>query len=499
MKVAERAMRVRQSLIVLLAIAQFGAIAGSLLAKPKKSATPAGEQPIRIWRAVFVDAKTKKPLPDIVVDANVSFSNKRGQQGVTLTSSEAGDVKIPLRKGECTFLNVRGPGWCYVSGWPAVGELPADWYENEPPPAAEPEKPVTVELYPGTDVKGRLLRPDGRPAVRVSLSAGVYCNQSPWVSDEYIRNLPTYNVSDWPNWHAATTTEEDGSFSITVPPRDVRGWIRLGTIQGDFQAIDTSWIEKSDKTHALVQFAPFEVEVNGYKSGRQVDESSGVVELGDLRLSKGIVLRGRVVDAEGRPMSDVMLFTSSPHGPYAGRKAVSKSDGSFEFMPMNAGTIDLSPDAHERDDKGKRNSRDVAAVFIDQRIKLSEDVNPREIIVRALPHVELAFEWEDRRAKKGPVSYYGCFTLTGDVTRSDGSKEWWRGETEKITRGGKELLVVKVPEAVARLTIGLHPDERVTPTYSDDTVQNRSGEIELHDIKRKTRRVIYADDPQLKQ
>jgi hypothetical protein len=106
------------------------------------------------------------------------------------------------------------------------------------------------------------------------------------------------------------------------------------------------------------------------------------------------------------------------------------------------------------------------------------------------------FEWVDRRAKKGPVSYYGCFTLTGDVTRPDGSKGWWRGETEKVTRGGKELLVVKVPEAVAGLTIGLHPDERVTPSYSDDLVQSEAGQIKLDDIKRKMRRVIYADDPQ---
>src|SRR3954451_10492405 len=265
MKVAERTMRVRHSFIVLLAAAHLGAIVSSLLAKPKESVPFGGEQPIRIWRAVFVDAKTKKPLPDILVDANVSFSNKKGQQSITLVSGEAGEVKIALRKGECTFLNVRGPGWCYVSGWPVVGELPAEWYEKKPPPPIDPEKPVTVELYRGTDVKGRLLLPDGRPAARVSLSAGVHCNQEPWVSEEYIRNIMQnrFSVSEWPNWHASTTTEEDGTFSITVPPQEVRSWIRLGTIQGDWQAIDTSQVEKSDKGHALVRFAPFELEING--------------------------------------------------------------------------------------------------------------------------------------------------------------------------------------------------------------------------------------------
>jgi hypothetical protein len=492
-------MRACESLIVLLATAAFAVIASALFAKPAESPTAGGERPIRIWRAVFVDAKTKKPLPDILVDANVSFANKKGQQSITLVSGESGEVKIPLRKGECTFLNVRGPGWCYVSGWPVVGELPAEWYGKKPPPAADPETPVTVELYPGTDVKGRLLRPDGRPAGRVSLSAGVYCNQSPWVSEEYIQNLPTYSVSEWPNWHAATTTEDDGTFSITVPPRKVRGWIRLGTIQGDFQAIDTSWIEKSDKGHALVQFAPFEVEVNGHKSGRRIDESSGVVELGDLRLSKGIVLRGRVVDADGKAMPDVTLRTSSAHGPYAGRKTVSKSDGSFEFMPMNADTIDLSPDAHPHDVNGMAKSGDAAAIFIRQQIKLTEDVNPHEIVVRALPHVELVIEWIDRRAKAASLGFGGAFALSGKVPRPDGSKEWWSGETVRITREGKDLIVAKVPESVTGLTMGVHASEQLVPTYSDDKVQNRSGEIELHDIKRKTRRVIYTDDPQRKE
>jgi hypothetical protein len=85
------------------------------------------------------------------------------------------------------------------------------------------------------------------------------------------------------------------------------------------------------------------------------------------------------------------------------------------------------------------------------------------------------------------------------VPRPDGSKEWWSGETVRITREGKEVIVAKVPESVTELTMGVHASEQLVPTYSDDTVQNRSGEIELHDIKRKTRRVIYTDDPQRKE
>jgi hypothetical protein len=237
------------------------------------------------------------------------------------------------------------------------------------------------------------------------------------------------------------------------------------------------------------------LEINGRKSARHVDESTGVMDLGDLKLSKGLVLRGRVVDADGKPMSDVTLFTSGAHGPYAGRKTVSKADGSFEFRPMNPGAIELSPDAHYRDEKGFQKSRDVRAIFLRQKVDLREDANPLDLTIRALPYVELAFDWVDRRAKKGSVAYYGGFTVSGEILEADGKKAYWSGDTVLVDRDGKQMLVVRVPDAATRVSIGLHPDQLVTPSYSDDLVERRTGQVELSDTKRKMRRVIYGDEP----
>jgi hypothetical protein len=482
--------------ILLLMIAGVVVGVGAATAEDSKAQERAeSARPIRIWTVRFVESGAKRPLADILVNANVSFSNRSVQEDCLLISDADGKIKVPLREGECTGLNVRGPGWCAGAGFTIVGDLPVEWVGKDAP-KADPKKPITVALYPGVEVRGRLLLPNGEPARGVSLSAGVHCGSEPWVSAEYIENIMrvSFSVSEWPNWHAATTTDEDGTFSVTVPPESARGWIRLGTHGGDFTPIDTTSIEKTNKEHPLAKFAPFEIEVNGEKS-RQIDESNGVAELGELRLSKGIVLRGRVVDAAGWGLPGVHLFTSSERGPYAGRKTVSRVDGLFEFTPMNAGKFTLSPDAHVRDEKGMKDSRDVSAVFVSQQVTLREDEETKELVVRALPHVEMEFDWVDRRKEKGPGAYYGCFRLTGHVPQASGSKAWWTGETEKVTRGGREVLVVKVPAEVTELSILLHPDERVTPSYSDERVEGGTGEVRLHDIKRKMRRAIYGDEP----
>lgn len=42
----------------------------------------------------------------------------------------------------------------------------------------------------------------------------------------------------------------------------------------------------------------------------------GVLRIGDLRLETGIIVHGRVIDAEGNGLSNVHLTTTGPHGPH---------------------------------------------------------------------------------------------------------------------------------------------------------------------------------------
>jgi hypothetical protein len=449
---------------------------------------------VALWPVTLVDGGTKRPLSGISVVVNGATADKAEPQTMTLTSDHAGRVEIPLAPGTSTVVNVASAGWWTV-GWPIVGEVDIDKDGKFDLPLRTADH--SIELWRGTEVKGKLLAPDGTPAAEVVLNAGVYVHDSTWL-ERMGRPTDDWNSWDhgeWPNWENATKTRMDGTFSITVPPQSARSWIRVGTGGLGFQSVDGNRVRPHRSSAAIMRYAPLEVEVNGRTDNRRVEESDGVVDLGNLQLNKGIVVKGHVVDANGKPLAGVLLFTSSRHGPYAGRKAVSQADGTFEFSPMNPGRFTLSPDATLRDEAGEKRSREVQAVFVSREVTLTEIDHVVELTVQALSHVDLEFEWVDRRAKKGPVSYYGEFALIGFVPRAGSKPVWWRGETEKISRDGKELLVVKVPKSVTDILLYLPADQRVTASYADDVQKSGPGQIKLGDITKPMRRIIYGDEP----
>jgi len=452
-----------------------------------------GANAIRTWTVQFVDNESELPLPGIKAELQVANEGERTPQQQEFVTDEQGQIRVSLRDGQTSFVSVRGPGWCLGTGMPLVGDIPAAFYDSEPPPKSDPTKTRVIKLYRGTEFRGRLLLPNGKPAAGVTLNAGVYCHGPPWRLEQPVLN--SWDHGQWPNWHSTFTTAEDGSFSVTAPPQGARSWVRIGTTRSGFSAIDTETLGKSDPEHALVQFAPFEIEINGSEGNRKVDESTGVAELGDLQLAEGVVLKGRVLDANGMPLPGVILRTSNRHGPYAGRMTISGDDGSYEFAPMSPGTFKLSPDARLRDAAREVTSRDVQAVFVNQEINLPESAKPIELNIQALPHVNLEFAWIDRRAEKGPVSYYGEFVVNGQVSRPDGETVWWRGETEKLSRDEKEILTMKAPVAILNPILTLPADSRVTSSYEDDLRKAGPGQVELGDITKPMRRVIYGDEP----
>jgi hypothetical protein len=383
---------------------------------------------------------------------------------------------------------------------PVIGEYDFDHDGKPDGPGRLDAHPVL--LWRGTEVRGTLLTPEGTPASGVALRAGVYIYNEVWKErlGWETNIIQTWDHGDWANCEMNGKTREDGSFSITVPPDDARSWVRVGTSGMDFQAIDTEAIGRTNKEHALVRYAPFEVEVNGWQHNRRVPEQNGVLDLGTLQLEHGIVLMGRVVDADSRPLANVHLLTSSRHGPYAGRKTVSQADGTFEFAPMSPGTFTLTPEATLRDAEGNKRSRDVQAVFVQQEVMLAETDDVVELTVQAVPHVELEFEWVDRRAVKGQsVSYYGEFAVDGRMPREGAKPVWWRGVTEKVARDGKEFLVVKVPREAIELTLTLPADQRVTASYADGETKSGPGRVPLGDVTQAKRRVIYGDEPRAGQ
>jgi hypothetical protein len=439
------------------------------------------------WPAILVDGQTKQPLPGVKVEAEGSKPGESEWQRMEFTTDRAGRIEVTLPRGKATGVAVLSPGW-WTGGFYLVGDLSSFTSDDGKPIVSDPAKPVTITLWKGTVVTGRLLRPDGTPSAKTYLHAGVYIHNEEWkkrLGMELTWN--SWDHGEWPNWSCGATTGDDGLFSVTVPPSDARSWIRLGTAQGGFGTIDTVKPQADGKLPAIAEFAPFELNVPWSKHNK--------LNL-TLRLKAGVKLRGRVLDADGKPLAGIRLLTSGEHGPYAGRSTESTANGNFEFQPMNPGTITLSPEARLRDEKGEVNSRDVAAVFVNQEVTILDKTDSMELTVQALPHVTLEFDWVDRRAKKGPVAYYGEFDVTGRVPRAAGDPTWWRGETEKATKNGREVLFVKVPKNLTEATLALPADQVVTASYEDDHTHAGPGNIALGDITDGRRRFIYGDEPQ---
>lgn len=458
--------------------------------EPKTSAAPPR---IHLWPVILVDGMTGTPLQGITIEGYGSKEGVKGLQPMTFTSDAEGRIEVPLVEGSGMLLRARSAGR-WSRSFPALGASLTPGADKDNPPVPDPAKPHRMVLWPGTRVVGRLQLPDGTPASGIALNVGVYLNNQVW-KKRLGMDLTHYSFDhgDWPNWKVQIVTAADGTFETTVPPSDARSWVRIGTTGLGYGAIDPAKLRADGASKGLVRFSPFEFELKAPQ--KLPPDKTERLDFGTLKLERGIVLSGRVLDANGQPLKGVSLRTSGKHGPYAGRSVVSGEDGHFKFLPMKPGRFTLSPDARLRNDKGEVNSRDVQAAFVDQEVTLPESSDTHEITVRALPHVTLEFEWIDRRTKKGPVSYYGEFTIIGRVPNEGVLWKGWAGHTEKIERDGQELLIMKVPTSLTEVKLHLPADQVVTASYEDDTTKSGPGQIELGDLTVRRRRIIYGDDP----
>jgi len=464
-----------------------------------------GEAAIRLWKARLVDGMTGKPLPGIAVRVKGSVTGKAEPQPIELVSSGEGIITVPLRDGMVTLLDTQTAGW-WRGGWPWIGQrlaIPGQpILDNQQP---DPDTPREIKLWRGATVKGKLLYPDKSPAGGVLLNVGVYLHNMDW-KKRLGMDLTFYSWDhgEWPNWSRSIMTNEDGTFTTTVPPAEARSWVRVGTTTLGFASVNPERIDAEGTGRALAICVPFEANIGyrgadyGYQALESVPENepdNGTLNFGTLQLEAGVHVRGRVVDSDGNGLANVCLMTEGPHGPFAGRSTWSGEDGRFQFLPVEPGSLMIHPDARLRDADRSVASRDVQAVFIHQKYAVPAVAG--ELIVQAVPHVELEFEWIDRRANKNaPVSYYGEFRVVGRYPLEGEEPVYWHGETTLIERDGRKFLVVKVPRKLMNPTLTVSRDSIVTASYEDETGKvSGPGQVQLGDITKPIRRIIYGDEP----
>ena len=294
----------------------------------------------------------------------------------------------------------------------------------------------------------------------------------------------SWDYGQWPNWRTMAMTDKDGRFRCTVPPREARGWIRVGSSTLSFAALPDVAMAKAARKPIAARFAPFEHDFESKEEGNGVN-------VGDIRLELGVVLYGKVLDAAGKPMAGITLMTSGKHGPYAGRRTISNERGEYRFFPQAPGGMNISVDARHRDEKGEVISRDVRAIYAKTPVTLTNLIPEHEVIVQAGKFKTLEFKFVDRRNPPAErISYYNHLPVTGHV-EVNGKLQYWRGETQR--KG--DVLFVKIPVNLQKAKLGLPGDKFASISYEDALGLNGKGRIDLPNLDPKLTRTIYADPP----
>ena len=268
-----------------------------------------------------------------------------------------------------------------------------------------------IALEPSEKIFGTIVNPEGKPAAGVMVRAF---------------SLPGKDDFESSSWTDVTTNEK-GYFQFNVSK------------QG--QAV--FWILPTD-------FAP-STHVANTKRG----------DFGRFVLEKGLILQGRVVDSDGKPLSNVWVNADICGGPakksigmpvfdHLARSALSNQKGEFVMSPLPAGEYDVIVADQPRGGLKNSSVHPVPAVFLNRKITLDPDEPTTSIEVRAVPHVIVVGHFVDGSGK--PTSGFEPH-IWG--TRDDASGMFWAGKTQMDEHG---RFVAMVPKGL-RIRLSLIDNE----------------------------------------
>jgi beta-lactamase regulating signal transducer with metallopeptidase domain len=220
-----------------------------------------------------------------------------------------------------------------------------------------------VEVDPGEAVTGTIQTPEGKPAAGVKILA-------------YSKG----DVSDF---------REYGSFGYGKT--DAKGAFKVVIIKGGSAVF---WIlpqKYAPTTHVVKK-----------KRGDQ----------GLFVLQPGIRLRGKVLDAKGKPLAGVWVNANRERkqpvedailervADSINRSALTDAKGQFEMNPLPPGDYEVKPDYYSHDSsKDRQPERELNAVFLPQKLTLKDGEKPDALEVRAVPHVIIEARYVDSKGK----------------------------------------------------------------------------------------------------
>lgn len=291
-----------------------------------------------------------------------------------------------------------------------------------------------VELRPAEPVTGTVTSPEGK------LLAGI--------------KVQGYSKSN------ATDFRDYGSFTDTVT--DEAGRFRLPLVKG---GVGVFWVLPTEYA----------------STSRDVNKERG--DVGEIRLRPGVRVSGRVISAEGKPVSNIPVNIDYAGGgnetvnnlPVASsirRSALTDSDGNFAFDPLPSGDYRVIPQEHRSDPIIRDRTRhEIPGVFLPIKVKLQEGVAAAPVEIQASPHVIFNAQVYD---SKGAKTRGHEIMLFG---RMDG--EYWFGQGRPNSEGTVSL---RVPHGLQQVQVQLMTNEHGALRFrrgKGRELENRQLQIEL--------------------
>jgi beta-lactamase regulating signal transducer with metallopeptidase domain len=340
---------------------------------------------VTVRRSVYGDH-----LPSKILEESKHTTNAEGKYTFTIPPEQAAERYLYIE------LDVEAPGYAPRSHF---GYSFAMIQKNE----KRGGRPFfeNVDLRPAKEITGLVETPDGKPAPGIKVMA--YSNTSKTKAGEF-----EYGS------FAEAKTDKDGHFRIwIITPGPAVFWIL------------------PDK------FAP---------STHVIKDPTKRGDMGRFVMNPGLILRGRVLDTEGKPVPGIFVEADKrggiedfnlPVADHIRRTAVTNDKGDFEFAPLPPASYDVTPQEHGWDpskDEKRPQKRPVPGVFIRQHVTLKDGMDPGPIEVRAVPHVVIEAQYFD---SKGAKTRGHAGHMFGRINKSD----FWFGQAKMDDNGKMTMLV----------------------------------------------------------
>jgi hypothetical protein len=271
-----------------------------------------------------------------------------------------------------------------------------------------------VDMRAAKEITGRLETPDGKPAAGVKVLA--YSNADKQDGFEY-------------GSFADTKSDAEGRFRLwLVTPGPAVFWI----LPRDY----------APSTHVL-------------------PDSTKRGDLGRFTLQPGLVIKGKVLDTQGKPVPGIYVHADKrggienfnlPVADHIRRTALTDAKGEFRMDPLPPAQYEVMPQEHGWDpakDDARPENRPLPGVFVRQHLTLKAGEQPESLEVRAVPHVVIEAQYLD---SKGQPTRGHAGHLFGQMDKNSP----WFGQC-KIDTNGK--MTILVPHGVTQARLSLSTNE----------------------------------------